>query len=57
MAGRCGTDACPAIRAAPSFRRNSVIPVPRKQWAQIPSGSSAWRARRSINDIRNLPDR
>ena len=36
-------DSCPAIRAAtsrsPPFRRYSVIPVPRKLWAQISAGS------------------
>ena len=45
-------DSCPAIRAAtsrsPPFRRYSVIPVPRKLWAQISVGSPAVRARRLI---------
>ena len=43
---------CPAIRAATSrsrpFRRYSVIPVPRKLWAQISAGNPTFRGRRLI---------
>ena len=51
-AGWCGWTRVPQFaqrpRDPPPFRRYSVIPVPRKLWAQISPGSPALRARRLI---------